>query len=338
MTNPLFASPSEAGKAPNVFGQTYNGRYHMPLAPGERGPKSGGQYVSRGCMRVSNFAGALEDTRALNVWEQALGLVGLVLEPKLYEELRGIVLRAVADGTDFEKLREYPALKEALAGTAHDQEKAEASIIGRAKAIAGANAASERGTADHDAWEKRATTGELTGSSRSRGQVLRTEQLLADAGLIRVPGLQERVVRNMTLGGATGRFDDVLMELSTGRLLIADLKTKATKFYSRTAVDIQLAIYARSELMLADAPSECGLFGPGEWYEPGLVGQVDQSEGVIMHVPSDGAPARLERADLVEGWEDAQLAMRIIKRRSSGRGSGRMSNALWVPKDLAQTS
>lgn len=337
MINPLFGSPSEVGEAPKIFGQTYNGRYHMPLAPGESGPKSGGQYVSRGCMRATNVSGALEDTRALSVWEQALGLVGLVLEPKLYEELRGIVLRAVADGTDFEKLREYPALKETLAGTAHDQEKQAASLIGRAKVIAGANAAAERGTADHDAWEKRAT-GELTGTSRSRSQVLRTEQLLADAGLIRVPGYQERVVRNLALGGVTGRIDDVVMELATGRLLIADLKTKATKFYSRTAVDIQLSIYARSELLLADALSECGLFGPGEWYEPGLLTQVDQGEGVIMHVPSDGAPAQLERADLEEGWRDALLAMRIIERRASGRGSERMKRAIWGAKDLAQTS
>ena len=338
MINPLFGSPSEVGAVPKIFGQTYNGRYHMPLAPGESGPKSGGQYVSRGCMRATNASGALEDTRALSVWEQAMGLIGLVLEPKLYEELKGIVLRAVADGTDFEKLREYPALKEALAGTAHDQEKQEASVIGRAKAVAGANAASARGTADHDAWEKRAATGELTGTSRSRGQVLRTEQLLADAGLIRVPGYQERVVRNMALGGVTGRIDDVVMELATGRLLIADLKTKATKFYSRTAVDVQLAIYGRSELLLADTPSPCGLFAPGEWYEPGFLTQVDQTEGVIMHVPSDGVPAQLERADLVEGWDDALLAMRIIERRASGRGAGRLKRAMWGTKDLAQTS
>ncbi len=326
MTDPLFAKPSD--ETPRVFGQTYNGKYHMPLLPGERGTKSGEDWVPYGITRATNLAGALEDTRALNVWEQGMGLIGLALDDALYRELRSLVNGAAAAGVDFELLRNYPELKEALAGTAHDQGKQEASIIGRAKKIAGGSAAAERGTADHDAWEQRAKTGELTGTSRSRGQVIRTEALLADAGLVRVPGLSERVVRNVALN-VVGKFDDVLMEEATGRLLIADLKTKATKFYSRTAVDIQLAVYARAEWMLTE---------DGRWYEPGPLHHVDQTEGVILHVPSDGSPARLERADLVEGWEDAQLARKIIDRRSSGRSAERFRRSVWQPKNLAATS
>lgn len=323
MTSQLFASPSSVKAPEKVFGQTYNGRYHMPLLPGETGPKAGGEYVPRGLMRMTNIAGAVEDTRALSVWEQAMGLIGLGLAPELYGELRQIVAAAVERGVDFEVLRNHPDLKEALAGTAHDQAKQEASLIGRAKEIAGASAAARRGTEDHDAWERRAKTGQLFGSGRSRGQVVRTEALLADAGLVRVPGLSERVVRNVALG-AVGKFDDVLMEVKTGRLLMADLKTKATPFFSMTAVDIQLSGYARSEWMLRE---------DGQGYEPGPLHHVDQTEGVILHVPQDGAPARLERADLVAGWEDALLAKRIIERRASGRSAERFSRSAWVPKE-----
>lgn len=328
MTSQLFASPSSLKKPAKVFGTVENGRYHMPLLPGEQGPKDGSPHVSRGLMRMTNLAGALEDTRALSVWEQAMGLIGLALAPELYQELCGVVASAAAQGVDFEVLREYPWLREALAGQAHDQEKQKASLIGRAKSIAGADAAAQRGTADHDAWETRSKTGALSGTGRSRGQVVRTEALLAEAGLVRVPGLSERVVRNMELG-AVGKFDDVLMEESTGRLLMADLKTKATAFYSWTSVDVQLAGYARAEWMLTP---------DGQGYEPGPLHHVDQSEGVILHVPQDGAPARLERADLTDGWTDALLAKRIIERRSSGRSADRFARSEWVPKNLAATS
>jgi len=325
MTSQLFASPSQVTPAKEVkaFGRAYRGRYHMPLLPGEQGVKSGGDWVPYGVMRTTNLAGALEDTRALNVWEQGMGLIGFALAPELYRELQALVLKAAAEGVDFEKLRDYPWLKEALAGAPHDQDKQEASLIGRAKVIAGGSAAAQRGTDDHDAWEHRAVTGDLSGTARSRGQVLRTEQLLAEAGLQRMPGLQERVIRNVALGAA-GKFDDVLLELRTGRLLMADLKTKATRFYSRSAVDIQLAIYARAEWMLDES---------GQGYEPGPLHHVDQCEGVILHVPSDGAPAQLERADLQEGWEDALLAKQIIERRSSGRSAERFRRAVWTPAE-----
>jgi hypothetical protein len=136
------------------------------------------------------------------------------------------------------------------------------------------------------------------------------------------------VVRNVTLGAA-GKLDDVLLEQATGRLLMSDLKTKARPFYSRTAVDIQLGIYAKSEWMLTE---------DGQGYEEGPLHYVDQTEGVILHVPSDGGPARLERADLVEGWKDALLAKQIIERRSSGRSAERFRRSEWIPNNLAPVS
>jgi hypothetical protein len=171
----------------------------MPLLPGEDGTKTGGDWVPRGCLRVTNLVGAFEDSRALNVWEQGMGLIGLALAPELYEELVLLVHRARADGVVFERLRDYPELKEALAGAPHDQEKQQRSIIGRAKQLAGANAAAQRGTNRHIGWEHRGQTGELIGTPAMQEQTCEVERLLHGAGLVRVPHLSERVVRNTTV-------------------------------------------------------------------------------------------------------------------------------------------
>ncbi len=319
MTDQLFMQANESVE--KCFGQTYRGRYHMPLLPGECGTKTGGDYVPRGLMRVTNLVGAFEDTRALSVWEQGMGLIGLALSPELHEELVLLVHQARDAGVNFELLRDYPDLKEALAGAPHDQAKQELSIIGRAKVIAKASAAAQRGTNRHTAWEHRGKTDQLIGTPDIQTCVVDAEALLREAGLERVRGLSERVVRN-TVVNAVGKFDDILYEPKTKRLLMADLKTKATAFYSWLTVDAQLATYAWSEYMLTP---------DGQSYEPGPVDYVDLTEGVILHVPSDGGPARLERADLVNGWEAAQLAARVIKLRSFGKSTERESRSAWVP-------
>lgn len=318
MTTQLFGTADQDEKR---YGHTYNGRYHMPLLPGEDGPKAGGDYVSRGVMRMTNLVGAFEDTRALSVWEQGMGLIGLALSPELYEETVLLVQQAQAEGVVFERLRDYPDLKEALAGAPHDKAKQDKSIIGRAKEVAKASAAAQRGTNRHAAWEHRGKTGQLIGTSEIQAQILDTERLLTEAGLVRVPGLSERIVRNLTYG-AVGKFDDVLLELDTGRLLIADLKTKATSFYSWMTVDAQLAGYASSEWMLTQ---------DGQGYEPGPLHHVDQTEGVILHTPSDGSPAYLRRADLVNGRQVCEVAKRNIELRAYGKSAGREAMSAWVP-------
>lgn len=311
-------------KLPKRFGERGdNQRYHMPLLPGEAGPKSGGDWVPWGLQSTTNLVGGFEDTRALSIWEQAMGLIGLALSPELYEEARLIVGQAESEGVNFELLRNYPELKEKLAGHAHDRMKREHSIIGRAKARAGGNAAAQRGTNQHTAWEHRAVTGELLGSEEMHALTLTTERLLAEAHLQRIPDLSERVIRNMEVKSA-GRFDDMLLETTTGRLLMGDLKSKVRPFYSWLTTDAQLAVYAYAEWMLTL---------DGQSYEPGpkALG-VDLSEGVILHVPSDGSTARLERVDLVQGWEVARVSRLVHDLRSRGKGAERMNHATWIPR------
>ncbi len=315
--NAIFAMASEAKmlKPPKVFGEVGpNKRYHMPLLPGEQGTKTGGDWVPNGLTRMTNLVGAFEDTRALNVWEQAMALIGVALSPSLSRELEDIVREASRDGVIFERLREYPALRQALAGLPGD---AGESIVGRAKEIAGATNAARRGTKQHAVWE-----GSVVGTEAQQDLAETTERLLREAGLRRVPGLRERTVRNVQLRAA-GKFDDILEEISSGRLIIGDLKTKEREFYSFMSVDAQLAGYAYAEWMVTADHSG---------YEPGprRLG-VDLTEGVIMHTPviGEGLP-RLERVDLREGWEVAQLARQVVDRRAYGKSVERKSRSVWI--------
>lgn len=313
-----FGTWSEIKEPPKEFGRPYNGRYHMPLLPGEKGVKSGGDWVPYGITRMTRLVGAIEDLRALSVWEQAMTLIGLALAPELYEELTIMVQRARADGVNFELLREYPRLREALAGQPDEPGD---SIVGRAKDAARAGAAAQRGTNRHTAWEHRAATGELIGTPQIQEQVVDIERILAEAGLERVPGMSERVVRNTEIN-AVGKFDDIIRELSTGRLLIGDLKTKAREFFTWVTVDAQLAGYAYADWMLHPSRTRY-VRGPRRM-------GVDLTEGVILHVPSDGSPARLERADLVQGWKSAKLARQIMDHRAAGKSAGRHAESTWI--------
>lgn len=320
MTSSLF-EPERKGLAGVAMGERGgNGRYKVPLLPGEEGTKAGGDWVPGGVQSTTNMLDGFEESRGLNIWEQEQALIGMAFQPSLYGELSLAVAQWKSEGVDFSKLGEpqHRHVRKLLTGGA-DREAAELSIIGRAKQAAGANEARQAGTNLHTAWEHRAKTGELIGTPEMQEGVLFMEKLLRDAGLERVPGMSERTVRNLGVRCA-GRFDDILLSLRTGRLLMADLKTKKKAFRSWMAVDGQLATYARSEWMLTEDKTG---------YEPGPVHHVDLTEGVVLQLPSDGAAPYLRRADLTEGWAVAQLARQVIDRRAYGMSAARKALSPW---------
>ncbi|MGL4525385.1 MAG: hypothetical protein ACRCUC_00255 [Aestuariivirga sp.] len=321
MSSSLFDSGSRGMTEVPMGERGGNGRYKMPLLPGEEGVKSGGDWVPGGLQSVTNMLDGFEESRGLNIWEQEQALIGLAMQPSLYGELSLAVTRWIAEGVDFSQIKDYPEVRRFLTGGA-DHSATELSIIGRAKQAAGANEARQAGTNLHTAWEYRAKSGQLIGTPYMQAMLLTIEELLERAGLERVPGLSERTVRNVEVRTA-GRFDDILSERATGRLLISDLKTKRKPFRSWLAVDGQLATYARSEWMLTQ---------DGQDYEPGPVHAVDLTEGVVLHLPSDGSEPSLRRADLVEGWEVAKLARRVIDRRAYGKSAARLAEDRWIPR------
>jgi hypothetical protein len=285
-----------------------NQRYKLPCLSGETPPKSvkGADWVPGGVQSMTNLASSISDTKALGDYLREQSQIGLALRPDLMEELAIVVNRAKLDGVDFTRMRDYPLLRAQL-NAIHEQ----------AKTASGANAARQAGINRHTVWETRAATGQLVGTRAINAEIEMLEQLLASAGLERVPGLSERVVRNVELNAA-GRFDDILRELRTGRLLMSDLKTKAKPFWTWLEIDGQLSGYATAEWMLHE----------GE-YVPGPKHYVDQAEGVVLSMPSDGGQPMLRRADLVEGMKTMRLAREVCTQRSNGKSAGRFGESYW---------
>ena len=321
MTSSLFA-PQGSALSRAEMGERVNGRYKVPLLPGEEGTKAGGDWVPSGVQSTTNMLDGFEESRGLNIWEQEQALIGLAKQPSLFGELSLAVAQWERAGVNFAEMKEHPEVRKVLTGGA-DRAAAELSIIGRAKQAAGANEARQNGTNLHTAWEVRGKTGELIGTPEMIEGVLLMEKLLAENGLERVPALIERTVRNVQVRCA-GRFDDILLELATGRLLMADLKTKRKAFRSWMAVDGQLATYARAEWMLTEDK---------QGYEPGPVHHVDLTEGVVLQLPSNGDAPYLRRADLERGWRVAQLARQVIDERSYGQSVARRALSPWVPAE-----
>lgn len=322
---------------PKRFGNVYGGRYHMPLLSGEAGTKEWARthhlsgtpgWVPNGMVRGTNIAGAISDSEALSVWEQEQALIGLVIDPSLYEEVALIVGRMLAEGISFQEIKNHPDIREALTGTWKSRDQ---SIVGRAKQAAGANIRRQMGTNRHTAWEYQSLRlGEdpIIGTKEIQAQIITLETLLAENHLERVPGLSERVVRN-TVVNCAGRFDDCLRDQRTGEMFVADLKTKQGEFFTWLEMDIQLAIYASATWMLVRDYPGAPPTADGSLYEWGPARFVNQSRGVVLHMPSDGGAPRLRTADLERGWRNAQLARRIVDERAYGKSAERFRLAEW---------
>src|SRR6201985_3295811 len=148
-----------------------NGRYRMPLLPGEPGVVTGGDWVPHGVMRATRLASAIEDTKSLNEWEQRHMMRGLVLDVSLYEELGILVRDGMRAGVDWDDLPEkHPDIRDAMTGKPNDSKSADASIAGRAKHMAGGNVARQKGTNRHAVWDARAEHGQWIGSGGIKAQ------------------------------------------------------------------------------------------------------------------------------------------------------------------------
>lgn len=118
----------------------------------------------------------------------------------------------------------------------------------------------------------------------------------------------------------TGRFDDVLMSRRTGRLFMADLKTKQGDFYSWMESWIQLAGYATAEWMLSDARNGY-VAGPRDY--------VSQECAILLHAPSDGSAPSLVPVDVQAGYRWAELARDVCAARAEAKSVKTVARALW---------
>lgn len=285
-----------------------SGRYKMPLLAGENGPSNGGMWVPGGMQSMTNLASSISDTKALGRWEREQSQIGLVLRPDLAEELSLTVNLARVDGVDFGKMKDNPLLRARLQYV-HDQ----------CMDASGANAARQAGINRHTAWEHVSKNGMEIGTPQINSEIAAVRSLLDAAGFEIIPELSERVVRNTTVNAA-GRFDNVIMHRATGKLHMADLKTKRGPFWSWLEIDAQLAGYATARWMLKT---------DGFSYEDGPGVHVDLTKGVVLHAPSDGSEPRLRKADLATGIKTLSLAREVCTVRSYGKSAGRERDSYW---------
>ncbi len=151
-----------------------------------------------------------------------------------------------------------------------------------------AGAAANTGTALHRFCEL-ADAGVETDFGEWAPDVNAYQSALATAGLTVIPELMERIVRVPGLLVA-GTFDRVV-ELD-GQRYVADIKTGSIE-YGQLTISAQLACYARGEL-----------WDGADGYQPL---DVDQTTGLIIHLPAGQARCELVWVDLTAGWEIAQL-------------------------------
>lgn len=269
------------------------GRYLLP------DPETGKE---RAWTRATTVARTLADEYHLTLWKMRMVAKGVALRSDL-------IAGAAAADPDGDK------------GTLDK-------IAEQAMERAGAGSGANLGTALHS-FAHRLGKGESMASLGApapldRDLVEYVEMLKRHRLRIR-PEWSERVVVLPELGIA-GTFDNIVEQpvgvTKSAPLSIADLKTAKSVDLAMLEIAIQLGIYAHAPLMWNPQTRV---------YEPMPV--VDQDRALVLHLPVGKAHGQVYGVNITEGWEYAQLAMRVREARSRGRGMGWLVDP--EPVDLA---
>lgn len=242
-------------------------------------PPGGGKPVAY--TRVSTFAKALSDNDSLSQWKRKMIVEGVLANPGLLQDL----MHAASCASPATR----PDLINRYIEAFHD--------------AGGGNVGSKWGTALHgltefvdaDGWvpEQGTIPADLFDALHRYIALVRDIEMIACEGFVVVDEIK-----------AAGSYDRIML-LPDGRLVIGDIKT-GPKIHSNVAeTQIQLACYARGVHYAPDGTREVG---PLEG--------IDTSMGVLIQISRDNTGDRLLELDLDQGWEDAQVALDVRKRRS----------------------
>lgn len=270
------------------------GRYLLP------DPVTGKE---RAWTRATTVARTLADEYHLTLWKMRQVAKGLALRPDL------VAGAAAAD-------------PEADKGTLNE-------IAEKAMERAGSSAGATMGTALHS-FAERLDRGEaldaigapppLDADLREYAATLKRHRLTVRREYV------ERIAVLPELGIA-GTFDRIVGQPAgqskAKPLAVLDLKTAKSVDYSMLEIAIQLALYAHAPLMWDPAAGR---------FEPMPAG-VDRERALVLHLPVGKAHGQVYGVNIIEGWEYAQLALKVREARSRGKGMG------WLvdpdPADLA---
>lgn len=294
------------------------GRYLLPH------PQTGQTLSWR---RATTFAGVLDDTYNLDLWQKR-------------HLLRGAAMAATEDPgelTPYAKL-DIAADKDMLNSRA--QELAERS---------GVNEAADQGTLVHALTEAvdRGEPGAWDAvPAQYRADVQAYLKALSEAGFRVVPSMLER--RTLVLGygrqfrstgaGVAGTFDQVLQTvrdipaagLKAGEFVVGDRKTGKDMSFGELAHAIQLCLYA-------DGLNSSGVWDghAGRWEQPL---RVSDRVGVIIHLPLEKGECTLHLLNLTEGRAACKDVQAVYDRRTRAKakatGMSRVLHTAAVPRVL----
>lgn len=302
-----FATPEDTKRTlPTDPTVARRGRYYLPRRDGSKKPW--------GWMRATNLVSAFSDQKQLQNWQTRTALAGLVARPDLYAELRALIAR-VGTGPD-----EVRAAQDEILDLAE-----------RAKDAAGGGRGRERGNRIHEITECEWRDIPYTATTGERQIVRLFAKALADAQLVPVPGMQERIVLVEEVE-AVGKFDTLLRDLVSGLIHVGDTKTQK-KFWTWQEVEAQLALYSHADAVW-DRDAGCWVDVPVE---------IERTQGAALwcppveHSPTGGLHVEVKRLDLERGWDTVLLARRNVLRRSEAKSTKQaVSGGAWKPVDLVE--
>lgn len=274
------------------------GRYLLP------DPVTG---KGRSWRRATTFAGVLDDTWNLDLWQKR-------------HLVRGAAMAAVQDPG-----RLTPAARLDV----REDKRILNDLVDALMADSGVNTAAEQGTYVHtltedidrsaDADQRNAAWAQVP--DHYRADITAYGRALDQAGFRVVPSMLERRTAVVEFGVA-GTFDQLLQLTRdipgvgrAGDYVVGDKKTGSDMSYGQGTHSIQLALYAH------------GLNSVGVW--DGHTNQwvrsvpVREDVGIIIHIPLQGGDCTLHVLDLTVGWAAAQLAHRVYNFRSVAKAKGR---------------
>lgn len=239
-------------------------------------PPEGGDLITY--QRASSLGGLLDDLNGLMLWKQRVTALGLARRPELLDRVAAIAAN-------------------------HDDPVAEAKtdlnkVCREAMEAGGGSRAANTGTALHEFTEA-LDRGRKVAPSRWDARLAEYKAATAHLTMLDV----ETFVVCDPLQVA-GTFDR-LVRLPDGRVVVADLKTGSTDPDYPLKAAVQIAAYAHGER-----------YDPDTGKRTPLHPDLDDTRGLLIHLPATGTGCHLYDLNLVEGWTAAQCAVQVKRIRT----------------------
>lgn len=232
-----------------------------------------------GYTRATTVAKALDDTSSLMAWGERMTAIGLARRPD--------ILAQIDDQLDKDKLNR---------------------LCQAAKEAGGATIRRDLGTALHSILERSWTEPLYTAPAAHQADVDAVHQALTRNGFRVVPGMNERIVVH-DRHRIAGTFD-LILEDSTGRWFIADIKTGSNVNYGALGFAVQLSIYATANALYSQGAAKDG---SEDEREP--MPEVRHDQAVIIHVEPGSGTCTLHRLHLDPGLVELAMTVRHTRTR-----------------------